>query len=102
PGMVGTVTSRWSCSPSPCWRPSVTMRTARHPQKRCCGRHGAFRARPLYLLIPRWCGSGRDEHGLALQEHPDGLIGVDAVAGCGADDGAAGGEEVGSPDRAEA
>jgi hypothetical protein len=33
-GTVGTATSRWSCSPSPCWRCSATGRTPpRHPQE---------------------------------------------------------------------
>jgi SRSO17 transposase len=32
-GTVGTVTSRWSCWPSPCWRPSATRPTSNHPKK---------------------------------------------------------------------
>jgi hypothetical protein len=56
-----------------------------------------------YLLNPgsepssRSCG----EHGLPLQDHSDGLEGVDAMADGGADDGSDGGVEVGAPVGAE-
>jgi SRSO17 transposase len=33
PGMVGTGMSRWSCLPSPCWRPSATTPTHQYPKK---------------------------------------------------------------------
>src|SRR5271166_3180138 len=61
-----------------------------------CGHQGHRGA-----LLVRIC-STRCEDGLSLQRHPDGLIGVDATASSGSNNGAESGEQVSPPVGSEA